>query len=146
MKKTGKTLNKTKSKTKSPQKSKNAAKIALGLTGAAGASAAIGLLTKQNMELKKMVSNLQEEVGSYRRGERGETQPNFSWFGRPKPASEEQIRNLKRQLEEALVKNKELSKSKEACEKEAENVYKNFKLCDDKLRECNDAYKMLLKK
>ena len=104
------------------------ASTALGASASIGAIASLAILKKENDKLKKMIADLQEEVGSYRKEKLNEPQTNFSWFGKQKQPLDAKIlkeENLK------LIKQIGILEDKiKNLENNLSVVTNNFNLCE----------------
>lgn len=138
---------KTKSKAKQETKSSSTGAI-IGLSGATAASIAIGALIKQNKDLKEKLKLIEAQLAACVDTDKGKN--NYEPFGKEKPSADIQISLLKKDLDAALMSKKTIEKEynlllddNNMCKKDRETMSKNFLLCDSKLNECNEAYKML---
>lgn len=139
---------KTKSKAKQEPKKSSSAGAIIGLSGATAASIAIGALIKQNKDLKEKLKIIEAQLAACKNTDQGKNE--FGWFGKEKPSTDIQISLLKKDLDTALMSKKTIEKEynlllddNNMCKKDRETMSKNFLLCDSKLNECNEAYKML---
>lgn len=123
----------TKAKKPKPKPSNNIKKI-LGTTGVVGTTALVAYLTKQNIDLKKSIDGLKKELEHYKALD---GKLSFSFFGKPKPSVERQIKEMDIQI---LRKN-DLIAELEKKEKEYGLVNNQLK---DRLESCEKVYKEVL--
>lgn len=109
----------------------------IGAAGIVGTTALVAYLTKKNIDLRKTLDGLKNELEHYK-AQDGKL--SFSLFGKQKPTEQALARQIRDLDKEIVNKNQaiaSLEKGKETCDKAYIEILKN-------LDECNKGYRELL--